>query len=579
MITRLTSLFALMFLCNLAYSQLAITEISYNPPESGTDSLEYIEVANTTNSPINVKDYKFTKGITYTFPDTIIGAGKHFLLVKNARSFKAVYNITAADWSPTEPLSTTNTLSNPGEIVELQDNNLKVLVSFKYEAIAPWPTKTEGTDGNGKSIELCMLTSDPSLGGNWKASVKDLLFMHNGKEVFGTPGAPNSITVCIIVPDTIVEVSSFKFTPKDLVIKVGETVRWKNIGGSHNVNGKVETFPSNPESFFSGPAAAGWEYDYTFTKPGLYNYQCDPHSSQMKGTVTVLDPNPPVNYPTRTILSVSSVNTNGIVDSLGKNCAITGVVYGVNLRPAGLQFTLIDNNNNGIGIFNGNTNFSYTVTEGDNVTVQGVVAQFNGFTQVTAANVVKNSGSNSLVTPKNVTTYAENDESSLVAIGFVKFKDPSQWVSAGSGFNVTMVDAQQKEFVVRIDNDIDAFLLPIPNPSQTYAVTGLLGQFDSSEPYTEGYQLLPRFIVDFSPAGSTSNEDLMINLMPNPVSDILEIRSIKQIDKVKIIDINGRIIQTLGQVSSIDMSNMINGAYIIQLTAGDKIVNRRVWKM
>ncbi|MBR9919478.1 MAG: T9SS type A sorting domain-containing protein [Bacteroidetes bacterium] len=96
--------------------------------------------------------------------------------------------------------------------------------------------------------------------------------------------------------DYTVTVSSFQFDPADLTIMVGETVQWENTGGTHNVNGSLATFPDNPEGFMFGAAApAPWTFSHTFNTPGVYNYQCDPHSGIMQGTITVMTPPPPTN--------------------------------------------------------------------------------------------------------------------------------------------------------------------------------------------------------------------------------------------------------------------------------------------
>jgi len=85
-----------------------------------------------------------------------------------------------------------------------------------------------------------------------------------------------------------VEVSNNKYTPKDIIINVGDTVVWTNIQGFHNVNGTQGTYPSNSSNFGNSVAAAGWTYTYVFTEPGFNDYQCDPHTGfGMFGTVTV----------------------------------------------------------------------------------------------------------------------------------------------------------------------------------------------------------------------------------------------------------------------------------------------------
>ena len=86
-----------------------------------------------------------------------------------------------------------------------------------------------------------------------------------------------------------VVVASNSFTPSALTIEEGDTVIWTNTSGSHNVNGTITTFPSNPDSFGSGAVASGgWTYSYVFTTAGSYDYQCDPHAGLgMTATITV----------------------------------------------------------------------------------------------------------------------------------------------------------------------------------------------------------------------------------------------------------------------------------------------------
>ncbi len=85
-----------------------------------------------------------------------------------------------------------------------------------------------------------------------------------------------------------VQVGSNFFNPSALTVASGDTVTWTQVSGAHNVNGSLTTFPSNPAGFSSGAVAGGtWTYSFQFTIAGVYNYQCDPHTPSMVGTVTV----------------------------------------------------------------------------------------------------------------------------------------------------------------------------------------------------------------------------------------------------------------------------------------------------
>ncbi|MBK7944512.1 MAG: hypothetical protein IPJ85_04010 [Flavobacteriales bacterium] len=83
------------------------------------------------------------------------------------------------------------------------------------------------------------------------------------------------------------------YSPQNITIVVGDTVRWSNQSGTHNVNGNLSIFPSNPEGFSSGNSQSGsWTYKRKFNIPGVYNYHCtsDGHAATQFGSVTVIDP-------------------------------------------------------------------------------------------------------------------------------------------------------------------------------------------------------------------------------------------------------------------------------------------------
>jgi len=96
----------------------------------------------------------------------------------------------------------------------------------------------------------------------------------------------NTTTAQIIVDVTV---RNYDFNPSSITIAAGDTVRWTNIQGNHNVNGRKDTFPSNPTSFGNVVSSPGWVYTYVFDVPGFYNYQCDPHLIfGMVGDINVL---------------------------------------------------------------------------------------------------------------------------------------------------------------------------------------------------------------------------------------------------------------------------------------------------
>jgi len=91
------------------------------------------------------------------------------------------------------------------------------------------------------------------------------------------------------VVHTIV-ITDFEFTPNNLTVLVGDTVRWTYTTGAfaHNVK-------ADDGSFTSGvPALPPWTYNHVFTSAGNNPYYCEPHGGPggfgMSGVVVVQNP-------------------------------------------------------------------------------------------------------------------------------------------------------------------------------------------------------------------------------------------------------------------------------------------------
>ena len=73
------------------------------------------------------------------------------------------------------------------------------------------------------------------------------------------------------------------FSPANLTIRVGDTVRWENSGGGeHNVT-------ADDGSFRNGdPSTANWQFSRVFNTAGTVDYNCETHVAVgMTGRVTV----------------------------------------------------------------------------------------------------------------------------------------------------------------------------------------------------------------------------------------------------------------------------------------------------
>jgi plastocyanin len=550
----------------MASAQLVISEISYNPPESGTDSLEYIELYNETDATIDLAGYIIEDNKADTILVGSIPAGGYRILAINPTAIMTVLGVESIE---IERIAT----NNGGERLAISDPNGNLIDEVTYDDQDEWPDFDDGTDGAGATVELCDVTSDNSLGSNWGVSTNDLGVMVNGISFLGTPNAANSSN-CEFIPDHIVEVSNNKFTPQDLVINEGESVRWMNVQGFHNVNGSLDEYPNNPEGFTSGNAASSpWTFDYTFNVEGVYDYHCDPHLGLgMVGTVTVMGEVEPT-IPVYDIGIVNTIDSDGLPDSAGVQCIVEGVVHGANLSGSGLQFALIDDSGDAIGLFSG-MDLGYTYAEGDLIKVTGFIGHFNGLLQTSANAVEFVSSGNDLQLIANVGALDESTESKLIQTVPLRFTDVSQWDNSGSSFNVDFEAEDGTIFTARIDGDteIAGTELPAFGTGSAYdlLIIGIGGQFDSSVPHDDGYQMFPRYVDDFSTFLSVEELEGNFSVYPNPVSEVLSIDSDRIIESYIIYNNLGQQI-ALGKFQDrIDVSELSSGIYRITLLADDK---------
>ena len=118
-----------------------------------------------------------------------------------------------------------------------------------------------------------------------------------------------------ICPGADIEVATqnFSYAPATLVVDQGTTVGWVNFAGTHDVNGIASSITgnsfNNPEAFsinpMSGNASGVCLGTYTFTVPGLYNYDCSIGSHAANGMVATV--------------SVVSLVVQGCIDSAACN--------------------------------------------------------------------------------------------------------------------------------------------------------------------------------------------------------------------------------------------------------------------
>ncbi|MEM9293764.1 MAG: lamin tail domain-containing protein [Acidobacteriota bacterium] len=140
------------------------------------------------------------------------------------------------------------------------------------------------------------------------------------------------------------------------------------------------------------------------------------------------------------------------------------------------------------------------INRDDVVQFVGEVEQFSGITELNISQAFGNYGytfqsAGSGVTPQVITAsqVGESLEGQLVRVNGVEVTSGTIAESGSSNLTVSP-DGGTTTFTVRVDSDTD-----IPGsatPTQAFDVIGIVSQFDSTFPYTFGYQILPRGRAD-----------------------------------------------------------------------------------
>lgn len=291
----------------------------------------------------------------------------------------------------------------------------------------------------------------------------------------------------------------------------------------------------------------------------------------------------PIFYPSYDIASVTTNDVNGVADSLGVKCSLNGIVHGIDMQGgAGLNFTMIDNTG-GINVFSATDVSGYVVNQSDKIIVKGTIAQFNGLTQIVVDSLIFVSTGNTISDPAVVTALSEATESEVVVIQNVTLVDVNSWNTTGASFNANFTDGTNT-YSVRIDSDVNiAGTTPFDLATSVLNISGIGGQFDNSNPFTEGYQLLPRYSADIEVLDNTKKEtwENKIQLFPNPVSEKLYINTTVKVSDVYVYNNLGQLIKTFHDINGffvMDMQDLISGVYSVQFVNDNEVIIKQVIK-
>ena len=184
------------------------------------------------------------------------------------------------------------------------------------------------------------------------------------------------------------------------------------------------------------------------------------------------------------------------IAGVGAAVTVTGIV--TNGTEMGSSVRYIQDSQAGIAIYPGVDWASWPAAplRGDLVTVSGVITEFNGLLEIgpTLTAVTVNSSNNTLPTNQLVTPnmIAEAYEGELVTVDNVVFDLAGSVISANSTYSY-LANGQSGVIYIRAGS----VLVGTNLPASAITLVGIVSQFDNTEPFDAGYQILPRDENDF----------------------------------------------------------------------------------
>lgn len=263
-------------------------------------------------------------------------------------------------------------------------------------------------------------------------------------------------------------------------------------GQDITITGTAITVTEAADIILSGLAAPN---PAALTDDGRYAFAIQ--SAGDSGVLTELTAQPSalVSIP---VASLRDVDTNGVALDLGKTVAISAVCTEENFNTSGTS-GYVQDGDSGINVFISGVNLA--LSRGTRYAIVGQIIQFQGLTEISpagAANVIA-LGPDTEPAPLTITvpdlmSNAEAYEGRLIKVVALNHAG-GNWAA---GQTVNAADASANPLNVRIQAGSTA--LTAPNWPAT--ITGIFGQFDSSSPFTTGYQIMPRTDADVQSLGT-----------------------------------------------------------------------------
>jgi hypothetical protein len=171
------------------FTNLAISEIHYNPADDPDNDFEYLELTNTSPVRIDISGVQIRTAISHTFGVGHLDPGEMIVVAKDFNAIQYRYDTPTSPWyyaGIRYEEWASGSLANDGELIELFAADNSPILSFTYRPSGAWPARA---NGGGSALELGDPTAVPTTtleakniyladGDNWRPT----------SEYHGSPG-------------------------------------------------------------------------------------------------------------------------------------------------------------------------------------------------------------------------------------------------------------------------------------------------------------------------------------------------------------------------------------------------------
>lgn len=236
--------------------------------------------------------------------------------------------------------------------------------------------------------------------------------------------------------------------------------------------------------------------------------------------------------PTPISVAREDLNNDYVPDHLGDTFTVQGVVISPNYQTVNISY-FIDDGTGGIDVFHAGST-TPVLNLGDEVTVTGVISQFNGLTEIVPAaesDIVLVSTGNPVPSPIILTIgqyFADPEAYESRLIGFMNLSKAGGTWPSGANSTIQMTDGSDTmDVFIDKDTDID----DNPEPAWPKDIIAIGSQYSTSTPPNDGYEVDPRYYAtDFLPPFSLPVELTSFTVKANLNSVLLNWNTASEIN-------------------------------------------------